>query len=1844
MKKYVCSRVLKISLFLLLSLSFSSCVDNTPSMEEEATDSRILARAYVNSVTDGYVESKQSIQINFSVDIEEIVEGGDVINEKIFKFSPHVEGKVYWNGKASLIFQPDEPLQYGQLYNVRVFLDKLFKMKKDQDKIFKFNINVIPLTLTFKGGEIQPYVGKNKKNNFLDVQIISSEPIDNKNTNNLLFAEQDGRKLEITNLTSDNASTLDFRIENIVRKEKQSTVTVSWDGSEIGSEDVGSMEFTVPRANEFKFIRAKVINTPNQHIELVFSDPISTKMNIDGIVYIKDNNDVKYDVESNRILIFTNTRQKGDAVIEIKKELKDQNGRTLKKDLLKGIHFGQILPAVKLIDDGVIMSGKDNWTINFKAVNLSKVDIIIKKIYAGNVKQFLQVNSLDGNYELNRVANIIHKEQLDLGLTPAINDGAWHYYGLDISNMIEDTDHGIYRISLRFKKEYSLYECGDIKDHYNSTGYSYGNRDYYSDNYYYPPNFRWGYQDNPCSDSYFYYDRFVEKNVIASNIGLTVKGDKQNGFTVFATDLLTAEVIKGITVTAYNFQQQPMTSITTNSMGIGKLLLKEDPWMIIAQRDKEFAYVKIKGGNSLSYSKFDTKGEMPSNGINGFIYADRGVWRPGDTLFLTLIAMDINNKLPEQHPATMKLFDPKGKLIIEKTLSTSKNGFYTFKPVTSTDAITGAWRAEIKVGGAQFSKRVRIENIKPNRLKIVLDIKQKQLLSGSNKASLKVNWLHGGIASGLRAEINATLIPTKTTFELFPEYSFNDIGRYFAPDEVIVLDKDLNNKGELSFDIDLPPSRRAPGKLKVSFLTRVFEKGGDFSVTQDNMIYSPFDTYVGLKLPKGESGLSYIEVDKSHRFKVATVNMDGEPVSLNNLQVEIYKTNWSWWYGYNDNNTPGYMSSDYSDIVSNQRINTKDGEGYFDFEISYPMWGYYYVRVYDPESGHSCGSKFYMDWPSWYSRDNRSAPGDASQLSLSTDKDNYTVGDTVRISFPSPANSNILVSLESNNKIIRTWWQDSQPEESLIEFIADDNMTPNIYATISVIQPIGDTDNDLPARMYGVIPVMIKDPETILKPILNLPEEIAPNSVYDINVSEQNSRKMTYTIAIVDEGLLDLTRFKTPDPHKLFYAKQALFMQTWDMFNYVITAFKGSISNTFAIGGGFSENDDKPSKKKANRFKPVVTFIGPNTIEAGEVANHKVKMPNYVGSVKIMLIAGNDGAFGNESKNVTVKQPLMVLATMPRVLSPKESIKLPVSVFSMERKNMDVTVKVSSNRYFDIINPVKRISFTEPGEKTLYFDVQVVDEQGIGKVMVDVVSGKDKAYHDIELDIRNPNQRTYQVTNYLLEKGKAITHKPEYKGVKGSYELNFSVSSMPQINLEKRLQYLLKYPYYCIEQTTSAAFPQLFLNEMTELTPRQKAKIETHISSAISRISKMQLNNGGFSYWPGRTFASNWGSTYAGHFLLKAQQKGYAVSRRMLNNWKQYQTKQADNWHPKLNDNGMIYNDLPQAYRLYTLALSETPNMSAMNKLREMKGVHFIAKYQLAAAYALVGQKSVATKLIHEATYKEPVRSYWSLSYGSEIRDKAMMVEPLYLIDDEAAITTVMEIASALRSNMWMSTQTTAFSLAAISLYTSKNNKEDAYSFKYNWDTWSENIIPVKPIYEKELPIGDFDDLEIKNTSDADAFVTVTTSGIPELGSIVSEEKNLKLSVVYKSMDGKTIVPNSIKHGTDFYVEVKVTNPGKFGRLENMALSQIFASGWEIINTRLFEMGAELKSDKANYIDFRDDRVNFFFGLNRGETKKFIVLLNAAYVGNYFLPATQCSDMYNNKVLAIKGGGWVKVE
>lgn len=426
---------------------------------------------------------------------------------------------------------------------------------------------------------------------------------------------------------------------------------------------------------------------------------------------------------------------------------------------------------------------------------------------------------------------------------------------------------------------------------------------------------------------------------------------------------------------------------------------------------------------------------------------------------------------------------------------------------------------------------------------------------------------------------------------------------------------------------------------------------------------------------------------------------------------------------------------------------------------------------------------------------------------------------------------------------------------------------------------------------------------------------------------------MTYTVAMVEEGLLSLTNFKTPNAWEEFYKREALGVKTWDIFDAVIGAYSGSIDQVFAIGGdGYMEGG---KNKKANRFKPVVTYLGPFNLQAGEEKTHTLKLPNYIGAVRTMVIAGdiNHEAYGSIDKSVEVKKPLMVLASLPRKLSPGEKVILPVTVFAMETKVKNVNINLKLSDGIAVVGAKeKSLSFSKPDEKMAYFELDVSKAKGINTVEVIATGHGEKSTYKVELDVVNPNPISSKPTDITLSANKTEAITLSTFGVPGTNTATLEFSTLPPMDFSRRLQFLIQYPHGCLEQTASGVFPQLFLSDIFDLTQDKKQEIQNNIEKGITRLAHFQLPNGGLSYWMGENTVDDWSTSYAGHFMLEAEKKGYVLPLTFKSNWMAYQKQTARDWRPSYR----TYNsDLAQAYRLYTLALAGSPDLASMNRLRE---------------------------------------------------------------------------------------------------------------------------------------------------------------------------------------------------------------------------------------------------------------------------------------------------------------------
>ena len=318
--------------------------------------------------------------------------------------------------------------------------------------------------------------------------------------------------------------------------------------------------------------------------------------------------------------------------------------------------------------------------------------------------------------------------------------------------------------------------------------------------------------------------------------------------------------------------------------------------------------------------------------------------------------------------------------------------------------------------------------------------------------------------------------------------------------------------------------------------------------------------------------------------------------------------------------------------------------------------------------------------------------------------------------------------------------------------------------------------------------------------------------------------------------------------------------------------------------------------------------------------------------------------------------------------------------------------------------------------------------------------------------------------------------------------------------------------------------------------------------------------------------------------------------------------------------------------------------MGAMNRLRLKGSLNSTAKWNLAAAYYLAGQPEVAKQVSEGVTMEVAAYTELSNTYGSAIRDKAIILQALSIMQDRSkAITLVRAISDRLSSDKWMNTQATAYCLVAMGKYIGKGGASANMKFNYriNGGAW-QTVKSENPIWQVELEKVGGGSVEVKNNGGGILYSRLILDGIPEKGDQTDAANGLDLNITYKTMNGQTIDPAEIKQGTDFKVEVIVKNTGVRGDYHELALNQVFPSGWEIHNARMDANETSL-GDKPEYQDYRDDRVYTFFDLKQGRSKKFVIMLNASYTGNFYLPTISCEAMYDRTISARKHGTWVKV-
>lgn len=1825
----------------------------------------------VESFTTGNIGRQEEVSVTLTEAVDPEAELG-----KRIEIEPKVKGS--WSVDADdprrIVFRPKNAFDRGTGYTVRVGVGQLLK-EHPEAKDFRFSFRTLPAEAI---AEMSAFRVEEDGSYSVEGILYTADTEDSAQIRRMTDWNGPTRSGSVRWSHSEDGRSHRFAVTGIEAGVLADKLTLTVRDKKAGYDKAEVLRVDLPGRGSFGLHSVAYRNDREQYIDVRFTRRLDPGQDPEGLVRLDGVRSVRQ-VEGNCVRIYPNTsalesdQQEGgiSVTVTIDGSLRSADGERLSEDLTRTVVLDNGNPAVRFVGKGTVVppqtiridrdgAGRKGRGVPFQAIGLRAVRVDVFRISERSVGQFLQENELDDNDggNLMRTARPVATRTLFLDGGNSRRLRQWSTYSLDLDELIAPEPGALYRIALSFDRSMSALPClpaderltreaarqadrqrlRAMERQFDRGGYYWGGGDSYDWSVY-----EWKDRNNPCTPSY-YFNRTVQRNLLASDLGVIAKGSDEPQMLFLVHSISTTDPVKEARIELRNYQGLAVGEGKTDDNGQALVRFTGGrPYYAVVSRGKERSYLKVNAGSELSTSTFDVSGEQVREGLRGFVWTERGVWRPGDTIHLNFVASGM--RLPEGHPVTVELRSPLGQLYQKRVATRSVGGIYGFTLATAPEAPTGVWNATVSVGGATFGKRLRIETVKPNRLKIDLRFPGRYIERGKPmNALLHGEWLTGAKVGGLRYTIETELRALRSGFEGYPRYVFDNPYLDFGPERAPEITGQTDVAGDARITAVLNGGEHSGGMLQARLTTRLFEpSGSEASVDVTTMLYSPYDAYVGIRPPAGAD--EQLPTGQNHRFEIATVRPDGEPLGGRSVSVNVYRVEWHWWWSSERNELARYVSSHNLKPVRSERLESStEGKTVYTLNLKNSEWGTYYITAKDLKSGHESAVLVYADWPDYGNRRHEGGEG-AMRLAVSVDRKSYHAGDRATVSFPAVAGARAIVSVENGSRVVETFLLRCDRDGAVRHtFDVTPAMQPNVYLNVTLLQPYDTVKNDLPVRLYGIVPLTVTSAAGRLEPVIGAPAQVLPESELAVTVSEKNGRACAYTLALVDEGLLDLTRFRTPDPWEAFNARVALGVSTWDIYNNVLGAYGGRIEQMFAIGG---DTELSPvGRPSVSRFPPVVRYVGTFELAKGEKATHKITLPAYMGRVRAMVVAaapeadGGNGAWGAAERSITVRSPLMVLGSAPRAVAPGDEFEVPATLVATQERIGAVTAEITvDKRIFTVVGAARQTAtLTTTGEQIVRFRLKVNESAAAGaaagghiELSASTATGR-KSHYGMDVPLRRLSLPVAQGENHTVAPGETWNGQRPLVGLAGTQRLMLDVSSMEPIGAAQRMEYLSNYPYGCVEQITSSAFPLLYLPALTDLSADEQTEARATVEGVLERYKHYATPDGAMGYWPGSGSASSWGSAYALHFMAAAGQRGYSLPTGVYDRLQKAVKSAAVRWNASENE----ALNLIQAYQLYALALSGAPELGAMNRLRQSDRMTVETRWMLAAAYAAAGRtdmgRTVATGTVAAADSTqsaETLRRQRTATYGSAERALAvqLLAETLLGRQGEAA-EQAKALSRKLASNAWMSTQTTAWSLVAMGEYATRNGRAERLDFAWSAADEKGSVTGEagKTVWTKTWTNPSTGRLSVVNRTGGPLYIRTVASGVASGRDVPATRNGLEVTVRYTDGAGRTVDAGSLAQGTDFVAEVTVRNLTA-EPLSDLMLSEPVASGWEIRP----DSGREMPG--VGYRDLRDDRADSFIPtLAPGGSVTVTTRLNATYAGRYTLPAIRCAAMYDDSV------------
>ncbi|SFD06445.1 hypothetical protein SAMN05216167_103177 [Spirosoma endophyticum] len=1815
---------------------------------------------------DDEIQQTQNLIFTFNKNVGPTSQLNEWDSTQYVRFIPAVRGKFKWTASNELVFSP--ALAFDPATDYRAELtDNLLKRSSQKDlnvsgDDISFHTPYLQLTSTenwwSRSRETGQPVAKSRLN--------FNYPISTADVAEKLSISIEGKSITSQTSSSDAPNTLALTLPNAPAVKNEQPLTIKLEkglkvpNTAYVSKEAIEQTTTLPSRYKIEINDVQARFENNRGVVRIITTQELQPGDLSQYYSIQPQVATTAELTENGFIIRGDFNETDTYVLTLTDQIRGVLGTKLEEPVTRDLFFGKMPASIQFANKKALyLSSKGARNIGLNIVNVPKVQVKIAKVYENNILNYLRSNRYE---EYKEKAN---GEWGPSGAFNYGNDDSGDLSDVLVNKTVETADlpkvGGVSALNLALPDQSNNFNEHPLRGVYLISVDS-------------------------KDEAYLQASQLVS----ISDIGLVARQTKDEVL-VWANSIRTAEPLQGVEITLVSSNNQSVYTLETDGTGFAKFdkVSEKAPGFKVAlltartsgkPNSDDFNFLFLPD-TQVETSRFEVGGKRDNeSGFDAFVYGDRDIYRPGETIHFNTVIRSQTWQSVGEIPVLIRVLMPNGRELRAFRKMTNAQGAVTTDIPLNPAAVTGSYSIEVLNANNVLltSQAVSVEEFVPDRIKVDVLTDKTSYKSGQTiTLSATALNLFGPPAADRAYEMELQLKRKVFAPKGFGDYDFdipsdNATSTGDATSKAGVFPKELrqgrtNANGQATEKFPISPLYQDIGLLEGKLFITVFDENGRPVNRLRRFDVLTQDTFFGVRLPD-----RYVATNAPVAADLVALDPNGALRASASAAVEVVRYDYQTVIEKKDQQVK-YTTKRREKQVYVNTLLFKAGKSAFRYVPT--VSGEYEIRIRRPDALGYTATTFYA-----YGYGSTSASSfevsQEGQILMTLDKPTYQTGDKAKVLFKAPFDGKLLVTVE-RNRVLEQHWLTTNNKSAEWSFPIGSEHLPNVYVTATLIRAIdnrGAGADHLPLTVaHGFAPVAVQDADTKLPVTITATTQSRSKTKQVIHIKTASNAQVT--VAVVDEGILQLKNFKTPDPYGFFYQKRALEVGSHDL--YALLYPELSLKSTSSFGGDGYDLERRVNPLSNGRVRLVALWSGILETGSDGEAEFSVDVPQFSGDLRVMAVAYKDNAFGSANSNMKVADPIVISTGVPRFLTPGDQLELPVNLSNTTKQTAVVTAKIS------LTGPLVADSLStqkltiQPGRESRAI-FRISAKQAIGAAAITVtVNGLNETFTE-KTDVTVRPAASLQKTTLagVVAGGKAQTFQLAGNFLPGTAKASITLSRSPAAQYSRELSYLLGYPHGCIEQTISKAFPQLYFADLAKQLATNTYFVRagdsdlnptTNVRQAVQAVEGLQTQNGGFTMWPGmaavsgeatrgRSNVDEWATAYAVHFLAEAQEAGYEVRASVLSSAIDFLTTYTNS---PTTENAVTFDEAgtktlhkvasrTSIYSLYALAVAGKPNRSAMNYYKQNAGLLTSdSRYLLASTFFRLGDTRSYTTLLPKRFTDNTTGRQTGGSYASPLRNLALVLDALVDTDrDNIQIPTLArQLSTALNQTSYLNTQEAAFAFLALGKLARQTANSTVTATlttgSTSLGTMSNTLLNLKRVPTNVL-------LTLTAKGSGNVYYFAQSEGVPARpgsasGKIAEEDNGLRVRRQYLNRDGKVV--GEIRQND--LVVVKITLSSTNGlNVDNVVITDLLPAGFEIENPRLTEprdMPWINKPDVPDHFDLRDDRINFYTSAT-GTERTFYYLARAISKGRFVVGPVSADAMYNGEYRSYNGARNVTIQ